>query len=153
VNIHGSYKLVIVDTGSSISLVQPGIFSSEVKETRLSPFRVTGDTLAVEGEQDAEFSLDSQYFSHRFYVCALPTEAYGILGSDFLVKCDGHLDLEKRELRLKQPSLSRRTHKPSDQLAFTIFVKPLNSGGSDESEQKREIVKHGRSVGDRPIPH
>jgi hypothetical protein len=86
----------------------------------MSPVGVTGDTLAVEGEQDAEFSLDSQSFNHRFFVCALPTEADGILGSDFLVKYDGHLDLEKRELRLKLPSLKRRTHEPTDQLAFSL---------------------------------
>jgi hypothetical protein len=141
VNIHGSYKVFIEDTGSSISLVQPGIISIEVKETRVPPFGMTSDTLAVEGEQGAEFSLESQDFSHRFYVCALPTDAYGILGSDFLVKYDGQLNFEKRELRLRQSSLSRRTHKRTDQLAFTFFVRPLNSGGSEGSAQQNERVK------------
>jgi hypothetical protein len=106
----------------------------------------------VKGKQDAEFIPGSQDFSHRFYVCALPTEADWFLGSDFLVKYDVHLDLEKRELRQKQPSLSRRTHKPTDQLSFTVLVKPLNSGGSDESTQKKERVKDGRICENVLIP-
>jgi hypothetical protein len=133
--------------------VQPGIFPGAIKEPRVSPVEVTGDALAVEGELDAEFSLDGQSFQHSFCVCALPTEAYGILGADFLGKYDGQLDFGKRELRLKLPSLNRRTHKPIDKLAFTVFVKSLNTSSSDKSSKKMVIVIDGRSGRNKPMPH
>jgi hypothetical protein len=41
--ILGFHIVFIVDTGSSISLIQPRVHSSEVSHTYLSPFEVTGN--------------------------------------------------------------------------------------------------------------
>jgi hypothetical protein len=62
---------------------------------------VTGNELAIEGTQDAELCLGNREFLHRFYVSSLPSEAQGILVTDFMKKTDAYLDLEKLEVRLK----------------------------------------------------
>ena len=41
--ISGFHRVFIVDTGSSISLIQPRVHSSEVSTTNISPFGVTGN--------------------------------------------------------------------------------------------------------------
>jgi hypothetical protein len=42
VEITGIHRVFLLDTGSGISLIQHGVYSSEVKPTSLSPFGVTG---------------------------------------------------------------------------------------------------------------
>jgi hypothetical protein len=71
-------------TLSGISLIQPGVYPSELKPTNFSPFGVTGKELEIKGVQDVLFHLGGKKFSHQFCVCSLPTEADGILGVDFL---------------------------------------------------------------------
>jgi hypothetical protein len=53
--ISGTPRVFIVDTGSSISLIQSGVYISEGRPTNLSPFGVTGIDLEVEGTQEVEF--------------------------------------------------------------------------------------------------
>jgi hypothetical protein len=55
-----------------------------LRDTSLRPFGVTGETLAVNGRQLVSFTLEGQKFDHIFLVCPLPTEAAGLLGTDFL---------------------------------------------------------------------
>lgn len=45
--ISGFYRVFIVDTGSSISLIEPRVYSSEVGPANLSPFGVTGNELEI----------------------------------------------------------------------------------------------------------
>jgi hypothetical protein len=42
VEILGIQREFVSDRGSGISLIQPGVYPSEVKSTKLSPFPVTG---------------------------------------------------------------------------------------------------------------
>jgi hypothetical protein len=64
----------------------------------MSPFGITGDELDIRGVQNVEFSLNNRKFGHQFYVCSLPTEAQGILGTDFLRRMKASLDLQGQEL-------------------------------------------------------
>jgi hypothetical protein len=82
--VSGFHRAFIVDTGSSISLVQPGVCSSEVRPTNLFPFGVTGNELEIMGVQEVEFYLNDRKFCHQFCVCSLPTNANGIIRMDFL---------------------------------------------------------------------
>ena len=41
----GSPRIILVDMGSSLSLIQPGICSTLVKHTNVTPYGVTGDEL------------------------------------------------------------------------------------------------------------
>jgi hypothetical protein len=43
------HRVFVLDTGSGISLIQPGVYSSEVKPTNLSPCGVTGKELEMQG--------------------------------------------------------------------------------------------------------
>jgi hypothetical protein len=58
VEISGIHRVFVLDTGSGISLIQPGVYSSKVKHTSLSPFGVTGKELEIKGVQEVLFHLD-----------------------------------------------------------------------------------------------
>jgi NurA-like 5'-3' nuclease len=47
VEIAGARREFVLDTGSAISLIQPGVYPTEVKPTILSPFGVTGKELEI----------------------------------------------------------------------------------------------------------
>jgi hypothetical protein len=55
VEIAGTQREFVLDTGSGILLIQPGVYSSGVKPTSLSPFGVTGKELEIKGVQDVLF--------------------------------------------------------------------------------------------------
>jgi hypothetical protein len=98
-----------VDSGSGVSLIQPGVYDSEVRHTSTSPFGVTGEDLDTLGEQDVQFSLDNLGYKHTFCVFSLPTEADGILGTDLLLQMNTTLDLGKQELRLQKRPMSNQS--------------------------------------------
>ena len=58
--IEGEQRSLIIDTGSSISIPQPGVSRSEVTTTVINPCGVTGQVLDVKGRQSLSFVLDGQ---------------------------------------------------------------------------------------------
>jgi hypothetical protein len=90
----------VLDTGSGISVIKPGVYSSEVKPTKLSPFGVTDKELEIQGIQEMTFHLHGRKFSHQFCVSSVLTEANGIIGKYFLSEKNADLTLEKSQLRL-----------------------------------------------------
>ena len=94
--------MFIVDTGSSISLIQQGVCSSKVRPTDLIPFGVTGKEREMRGTQDVKFWLNNREFSHQFCVCSLPTDADGIIAMDFLSERNASENLKSLELRLSK---------------------------------------------------
>ena len=56
VDIEAARRL-IVDTGSSVSILKPGVANSDRRATPLKPFGVTGKTLDVRGRQSVTFKL------------------------------------------------------------------------------------------------
>ena len=82
-------RVMIIDIGSNISIVQQGISKSEVRHTDMRPYGVTGETIDVKGRQAVSFVLGGREFNHQFLVCSLPTDADGLLGMDFL-RVRGH---------------------------------------------------------------
>jgi hypothetical protein len=68
VEIAGTQREFVLDTGSGISLIQTGVYSSGVKPTNLSPFGVTEKELKIKGVQDVLFYLGGQKFSHQLCV-------------------------------------------------------------------------------------
>jgi hypothetical protein len=49
VRIEGIVRDLIVDTGSNVSILQPGISKSELKFSDSRPYGVTGETLDIKG--------------------------------------------------------------------------------------------------------
>ena len=86
--------MILVDTGSSLSLIQPGVCTSVVNSATVTPYGVTGDELPLKGMQRVTFTIKGETYTHDFCVCAVATEADAILGTDFLSKMDARLDFE-----------------------------------------------------------
>jgi hypothetical protein len=122
----GAARTFIVDTGSSISLIQPGVSSSEISDANVSPIGVTGANLGIEGEQEVEFSFRDWISRHKFYVCSLPTDADGLVGMDLLIKKNARLDIQKLIFEIRQDSKPTRrfldkTSERTNHVAFTVF--------------------------------
>ena len=83
VTILSGQKSFIVDTGPNVSLIKPGISNKKIEFASIVPFGVTGDELEVKGVQRIEFCCNNQKYCHQFYICSLPTDADGIIGSGF----------------------------------------------------------------------
>jgi predicted aspartyl protease len=100
--IGGRPRTVLIDTGSSISLIQPVICSTEITRANVTPYGVTGKELHVKGEQLVIVTVNGETYIHAFCVCELATEADSIIGTDFLRKMDATLDFESGKLRLNR---------------------------------------------------
>lgn len=57
VNIEGLSRRLVLDTGSNISILQPGLSRNDVKVTGMKPYGVTGEVLDVKGRQSVSFEL------------------------------------------------------------------------------------------------
>jgi len=87
--MEGKLRVLIIDTGSNISILQTGVSKSEVRHTDMRPYGVTGESLDVKGRQAVSFMLGGREFNQRFLESSLPTDAEGLLGMDFL-RVRGH---------------------------------------------------------------
>jgi len=77
VKIRDVKKEFIVDSGSGVSLIKPGICRGQVRTCRTASFGVTGDELGITGEQGVQFCLENRNYRHTFFVCPLPTNTDG----------------------------------------------------------------------------
>jgi len=66
--IEGRPRVILVDTGSSISLIQPGVSASNLNQAIVTPFGITGDELQVKGEQRVPITVNGKDFVHVFCV-------------------------------------------------------------------------------------
>ena len=123
-DIEGVRRRLIIDTGSNVSIMKPGVASSDISATPLKPFGVTGKTLDVRGRQTVTFKLGGREFKHTFLVCQLPTDAAGLLGADFLEEAGAIISFESRELLI--PHRKRDPHERDDateeRAALTVFT-------------------------------
>jgi hypothetical protein len=144
VRMLGRERHLIVDTGSSISLVQPGIWSSKLTRTNVTPFGVTGDGLNILGEQLLTLEVGDWRYSHRFCVCSLPTQTDGIIGLDMLESLGAHVDLENRQLLLLDAAEHRRsslTMGADREQAADIRASLIVFSNSDKSGTENRRVK------------
>ena len=124
VDIEGVERRLILDTGSNVSIMQPGISGSVVEVTHIQPYGVTGEVLKIKGQQTVSFVVDGREFSHTFLVCSLPTDAAGLLGTDFLNEAVASIDFECRKMSFADIGKSPRACKvsPTKGAALTIFT-------------------------------
>jgi heme/copper-type cytochrome/quinol oxidase subunit 2 len=87
-------RVILMDAGSCVSLIQPGVNASQIRRTIVTPYGVTGDELRVERDQQLSFTINGEEFVHAFCVCKIATEADAILGTDFIRKADACLNFE-----------------------------------------------------------
>jgi hypothetical protein len=67
VEIEGSIRRFIVDTGSIVSIIQPGISRVEVSTTNQAPFGVTGKEFEIQGQQEVNFRINKVEYQHKFF--------------------------------------------------------------------------------------
>jgi len=72
--IEGRSRVILVDTGSSVSLIQPGVNASKLNGAIVTPFGVTSYELRVKGDQRMTFTIKGKEFVHVFCVCTIATE-------------------------------------------------------------------------------
>jgi len=96
-DIEGVERSLIIDTGSGVSILQPGVSNTSTRSTTLRPYGVTGENLYVKGRQTVSFGLGGRKLDHTFLVCPLPIEAAGLLGTDFLEERGAHINFENGE--------------------------------------------------------
>jgi hypothetical protein len=66
VNILSGEMSFIIDTGSNVSLVQPGVSNNKIKAASVTPFGVTNDDSEITGVQEIEFRCKSYNYCHQF---------------------------------------------------------------------------------------
>ena len=137
VDIEGVRRSLILDTGSNISILQPGVSKSDISVTTVKPYGVTGEALEIRGQQSVTVKFSGREFSHNFFVCSLPTEAAGLLGMDFLRGSGAKIDFERCNMSLTD--VGRMPHTYAETLtghtALTVFAKD-KEGHSSQSKQK-----------------
>ena len=125
VEIEGTPQSLIVDTGSSISILQPCVSRCDIRVTTMKQYGVTGEVLDIKGLQSMTFTLNGREFTHAFLVCALPTDAAGLLGTDFLEKAGAVIDFECGKMSLTGSGNVPRVFSipPTRHSALTVFTK------------------------------
>jgi hypothetical protein len=94
ISVRIEVRVLIIDTDSNISILRPGVSKSEVRQTDMRPYGITGETHDVKGRQAVSFVLGGREFNHQFLVCSLPTDAEVLLGMDFLKESGAIVDLD-----------------------------------------------------------
>ena len=85
VDIEGVVRRLILDTVSNVSKTQAGISGSVVEVTHKRPYLVTAEVLNIKGQRTVSFVVDGREYRHTFLVCQFPTDAAGLLGTDFIL--------------------------------------------------------------------
>jgi hypothetical protein len=87
-----------------MSLIQPGISSTDIRATPLKPYGVTGEPLDIQGRQTISLTLGGRKYSHTFLVSTLPTEAAGLSGTDFLEATGAAIDFDHCKCSFPTPA-------------------------------------------------
>jgi len=124
VDIEGVAQLLILDTESNVSIMQPGISGNSLEITHVRPNGVTGEVPNIKDQQTVSFVVDGREFSHMFLVCSLPTDAAGLLGIDFLNEVSASIDFGCGKMSFADIGKAPRACKdsPTKGAALTIFT-------------------------------
>jgi hypothetical protein len=128
-----------------VSILQPGVSQGKIEATDLLPHGVTGEKLDVEGQQTLPLVIAGSRYYHTFLVSPLPTEAAGLLGTDFLARNGVIVDLDGDKLVL--PEMAKTSQRSGEKRpiygALTIFLKSKEGRSpqlSTEVGQQREVT-------------
>jgi hypothetical protein len=149
VEVDGAPRQFILDTGSTISLVQPDVSASDVREATVAPIGVTGTPLRLKGEQMVEFDLQGHRFRHPFHRCSLPTEADGLVGTDLLIRQKARLDFDDMTYevrRLGNQAEECECVRGEQPVAFTVFAGLEAPPNPNVPEESRETSGRGQDA-------
>jgi transposase InsO family protein len=149
VSIDNEPRKFLVDTGSSVCLIQPNVSSVKIQASAIAPIGITGDSLPLLGEQLIEFRLDKRQFRQKFGVCVLPTTCDGILGTNFLIANEATIDLKNQRLLVSQTGRGAGSEIYAD-VAYTLF--PAGDGQDGRSAQQEAVTELKREPGAEAKP-
>ena len=94
-----------------------------MEATHIRLYGVTGEVLDIKGQQIV-FVVDRREFNHTFLVCSLPTDAAGLLGTDFLNGAGALIDFGCGKMSLTDIEKAPRACEvsPDKGAALTIFT-------------------------------
>jgi hypothetical protein len=138
VDIEGMSRRLILDTGSSVSILQPGTWRREVQSSRAEPFGLTRDVPDIKGQQTVSFPMNGRSFEHTSLVSSIPNEADSLIGMDLIsiLRIVLHFDQGTMTWCRKQSKPRRGKVLTTTQTALTIFSK-----GQDGRSPKLETPK------------
>ena len=101
----------------------------------------------MKGLQTVSLGLSGRKFDHTFLVCPLPTEAAGVLGTDFLEGRSAHINFEDGKMSFNDTVKDKRARGDtlSELRVLTVFA-PSKKGHSPQpmwqtEERKDEWVQ------------
>jgi hypothetical protein len=104
IEIEGKGDFVLVDSGANLSVMKPGIGSSELLPTQTAAKGITGKKLRITGNQIITFCVGSKTFEHEFLIAPLEVDYGGILGVDILKRMEVRVNWRASTLVLGQAS-------------------------------------------------
>jgi hypothetical protein len=155
VDTGGMSRRLIFDTGSKVSVLQPGVPRRDVKVTSLKPYGVTGEVLDIKGRQSVSFEFDKYRFEHEFLVCSLPTAAAGLLGADWMAKAGAIIDFDCGKMILRgDPSVSTVCNvTPTGHNALTIFMQGKEGRSLQSAKGETMELEEQPSASSQHEPH
>jgi len=152
VEIEGMPRSLIIDTGSNVSIFQPGMSRREISVTTTKPYGVTGEVLDIKGLQSVTFTLNRREFTNAFPVCAHPADAAGLLGTDFFEKAGAIIDFECSKMSLTGigdvPCVLSVPH--AGHAALTIFTESKAEQSSQLSQKEARQTPEQVPAGSHP---
>jgi hypothetical protein len=151
VEIEGGTKRLIIDTGSSVSILQPAVSRRGIWVTAIKPYGVTGENLNIQGQQCVSFVLGGKTFRHTFLVCPLLTKADGLLSSD-LRKVGAVINFDSRELLLggSNKAPHERVTRSSEHAVLTVFPEEKLEADKPLQTRREERNPSGHKL-DNPL--
>jgi len=141
-DIPGVKRSLIIDTGSDVCILKPGISDANIRDTTLRPYGVTRETLEVKGWQTVSLGLGGRKFDHMFLVGPLLMEAAGLLGTDFLDGRSAHINFEDGKMSFNDTVKDNRAQgdKFGERRVLTVFM-PGKEGHSPQPMRQTEETK------------
>jgi hypothetical protein len=132
----------MVDTGTMVTLIQPGIYKAQMQPCDMQARGVTGTQLEIMGEQEVELILRNRNyyitFAHTFIVSPSIRCSSGILGMDLLQRVGADISLTDQLLYIGHCSFPLRGQEPELSTVQRLITaeqeesSSLDQGGSRE---------------------
>jgi len=106
---------------------------------------VTGEILDVKGRQTYSLGLVGRNYNRKFLVFPVPTEAAGLLGTDFLEGRSAHTNFEDGKMLFKNTVKDNRAQGDTfGERRFLTVLTPGKEGHSPQPKRQTEKTKDER---------
>ena len=116
--------------------------------TNIKPYGVTGQELDIKGRQSVTFKFGGREFRHKFLECPLPTDAVGLLGTDFMEGTGAVINFEGGKMSLTDIAATSRAcvESPNRQAVLTVFTRSKEGRSPQPSQKETPKVDAKSSV-------